>query len=90
MAGRRKTYEELKPARVIHRLGEVLQNVLEAQREDFLPVDKRMYGKQVYVGNKPNEKLVAFTVYGVVHWTQFAIERYTEQDRIMAKAFSES
>ena len=79
-----KTHAELRPNRVIHRMGDMLGEA-EAARQDKLPVDKKLGGKYINVGDDK----VGYTLKGNWVWSEWAISRYSESFRDAAKAYAE-
>ena len=81
---RRCGREEFRPARVVHRIAELITEA-ESGKEDPMHVEKRLNGKYVLVDNNK----AGFTAKGVWIWTAWAKHRYTEDFREMAKAYAE-
>jgi hypothetical protein len=81
----KKDRSELRAARVIHRIAEVLAET-EALRQDKLEVDKNVAGKVVAVGGSR----VCFTLGAAVRWTTWAVDRYSQADRDWMQSFAEA
>ena len=80
----RKDREELRPARVVHRITDLITEA-ESGRSDKMPVEKFLNGKYVKVGTER----AGYTNKGSWVWTSFANGRYNQEFRDMAKAFAE-
>jgi len=80
----KKTREELRPARVVHRITELIQEA-ESGKPDPMHVEKFLNGKYVKVG----DERAGFTCRGAWMWTQWARNRYEQEFRDMAKAYAE-
>jgi hypothetical protein len=80
----KKERAEMKPARVVHRLADFLQDI-ENTREEKFEVEKVMNGKFV----KINGQRVGFTLRGEWQWTAWACSRYSVETMEMAKAYAE-
>ena len=78
-----KEPEELRAARVIHRIAEML-NEMESARTPSLEVVKNMRGGYVTVGGTR----AAYTLRGDVKWAAWAVNRYSEDERDWATSFS--
>ena len=80
-----KSRAELKPARLIHRITEILEEY-EGARESPQPITKVMNGKQVKMGGE----LLAWSQHGQLQWGRFACKRYSDEDREAMKAYAEN
>ena len=80
----KKGREELRPARLVHRISELIEEA-ESARPDKMPVGKVMNGKYVKVG----EQKVGYSCKASWIWTRFGQERYGKDFCDMAKAYSE-
>lgn len=80
-----KTTAELRPARVIHRLAEVLKELDDASAEPK-GITKIMNGKQIKDGEM---HLLAWTFRSQVNWSTLAQSRWNENQLQIAKAFAE-
>jgi hypothetical protein len=81
----KKERAELKPARVIHRIAEVLQE-FENNRDDKGEVKKDTIGKTVSVSGHR----ACFTLNGSLKWSAWAVARYPQSELEWAQAFAES
>jgi hypothetical protein len=81
----KRSLAETQQAKMVHRIAETLSDI-EAIREDPLDVVKSLREKIVRVGTHR----VAFIADRKVRWTAWAVQRYAEEDRDMAKAYAES
>ena len=79
-----KTRTELRAARVIHRVHEVVAEI-EAAKADPGVVVKHLNGKFVTVG----QTKACYTLQGKVRWTPWAVTRYTSEERDWATAYAE-
>ena len=77
--------KSLKPARVVHRVAEMLSEA-EAVRENKMTVQKIMTTKHVQVGADK----AGFVCGTMWIWTSFARARYTQDFLDMAKTYAES
>ncbi len=73
----------MRPARIIHRLGDHLA-LLEEEKpaESRAVIVKVLNGKQIKIGTA----VVAYTISSVIHWTAFGKSRYSEDERGVAEA----
>jgi hypothetical protein len=83
-----KDREELRPARVVHRITDLIQEA-ESGRSDAFEVEKAMNGKKVLVGPKGSQHMAGYSNKGVWMWTQFSRTRYNQEFLDMAKAYAE-
>lgn len=81
----KKTRREMKPARVTKRAFQVLQEVEQA-RADRVQLSINLAGKYV---QHPQGR-VGYSWRGEWCWTQWAIDRYSDQERAMMSSFAES
>ena len=81
----KKTTEEMRPARIVHRVAEAIQEI-EATQSAPLQVDKKLYGKIVEVGGRK----VGQVRNGTWVWLPFACNRYSQEQRENAKAIAEA
>ena len=80
----KKTREEMRPARIVHRMAEFLGEV-ETQQSEKLPIKKVLNGKYIEVG----DKRVGRVMNGAWHWDAFAKARYSKEQLVSAKGFAE-
>ena len=76
---------ERRPARIVHRMEEILTDV-EAAMPEPMAVEKFLNGKYVKTGGKR----AGYTLKGEWIWTQHAMTRYCEETRNMANAYAEA
>jgi hypothetical protein len=81
----KKERAELRPARIIHRIAQVLQE-LENGRDDKGEVKKDTIGKIVSVGGHR----ACFTLHGSLKWSAWSVARYPQSELEWAQAFAES
>jgi hypothetical protein len=80
----KKDREELRPARVVHRITELIMEA-ESGKSDSMEVEKFLNGKYVKVG----DNRAGFTAKPFRIWTQWGCNRYSQEFREMAKAYAE-
>ena len=80
-----KSRTELKPARLIHRAAEILEE-FEGEQSSPQPITKIMNGKQIGM----NTKLLAWSQNGQSQWARNAILRYSDEERAAMKAYAEN
>ena len=74
----------MRPARIVHRMAEFLEE-MEASQSSSLPIEKKLMGKTIEVGRKR----VGRVINGVWHWDAFANNRYSKEQLDSAKGFAE-
>ena len=84
----KKDKEEMRPARVVHRVTELIEEA-ESGRSDKLVVEKVMNGKKVLVGPQDSQHIAGYSNKGVWMWTQWSRNRYSDEFLEMAKAYAE-
>ena len=80
----KKSRTEMKPARLVHRIAQVLTDFEEA-RADKQPIEKNMVGKNV----RNASGQLGWSRAGVWIWTAIAKARYTVEQLDIAKSFAE-
>ena len=80
----KKDREEMRPARVVHRITELIEEA-ESARDDRLPVEKVLNGKFVKLG----PQRAGYVSKGNWVWTALAVSRYPQEFRDMATAYAE-
>ena len=81
----KKSREELRPARIVHRMTEMIQE-FESAEQNPLKVEKKLNGKYVEVGD---HKRVGQVRKGSWVWLPFALERYETDQLEFAKTYAE-
>ena len=76
---------ELRPARLIHRAFDFLSDI-EAQRPQPMQLEKDLKDKVVKVG----ANRCCFPLDGMLYFTHWAKQHFTEDELNMAKAFAEA
>ena len=76
-----RTFQEKRPARLIHKAGDQL-TLVEASRQDKRAIEKVMSGKQIKAG----ADVVAFSLHGELVWTLFGQSRYDDSCRMLVEA----
>ena len=81
----KKSTAELRPARIVHRMAEIMEEI-EAAEDPPLEVTKKLNGKYVEVGVK---KRIGQVRNGSWVWLPFAMTRYQPDQLEFAKAYAE-
>ena len=79
----KRTSQENKPARLVHRVCEVLQTY-EDRKPDRVILDKQMPGKKVLRSGVP----VGSSLYGRWRWEAAGLNRYTDEERKHAEEWA--
>ncbi len=80
-----KTRTELRPARIIHRATEMLEEI-ESLKVEKITIEKFINGKQI----KSQGKMLAWSFHGALQYSAYARQRYSEEERQQVVAFAES
>eukprot|EP00973_Karenia_brevis_P005532 753406-Karenia_brevis.AAC.1 len=81
---RAKTRQELRPARLIHRMGDYLADV-EREKNSSLHVEKIVNRKYIKVGGQK----MCYSLRGAINWTSHAKTRYSDEEREIGAAYAE-
>ena len=76
---------ETRPARLVHRAAEMMEDV-EAKREDRLPIAKKTGGKYIELGGRK----AGFSHNGKWVFTELAKQRYQQESLEMIKSYAEA
>ena len=80
----KKTTEELRPARIVHRVAEFLEE-MESSQSSPLPIEKKLNGKYVMIG----DKRAGYVCAGAWQWCAFAKGRYSLEQLDSAEGYAE-
>jgi hypothetical protein len=86
----RKTREEMQPARMVHRIHEVLQDLAAGRSAGRWTMQKSPGARTVSVSiiDNPNTIVMARVMNGKIRWQPWGLEHLTEHERVTAEEFA--